>query len=306
MKKQTKASLMLLLASVIWGATFAVQREGMRFTGPFTFTAVRTLVCAAFLVPCFLLFDCAGGAARPPKNPKTLWTGGTLCGVALFLACNLQQIGLVYSTAGKGGFITSLYIVLVPLMGFALGKRPRPLIWLSVLLAVAGMYLLSVTESLTIGRGDLATLACAFFFAFQILLVDRFAPRVDCIRMTCIEFLVCGLLSLIPMLLLEEPKLNGILSAWFHILFSGILSGGVAYSLQTLAQKELEPARASLLMCLESVFAALTGWLFLRETLSLREFSGCALVFAAVLLSVLTAREKHKASACGTIRDGVA
>ena len=229
------------------------------------------------------------------NDKKAMWIGGVLCGAALFLACNLQQIGLVYSTAGKGGFITSLYIVLVPLFGFALGRPPRPLIWLSVLLAVAGLYLLSVTESFTIGKGDVATLFCAFFFAMQILVVDRFASRADCIRMTCIEFLVCGVLSLIPMFLLEEPRLSDILSAWFYILYAGVLSGGVAYSLQMLAQKELEPVRASLLMCLESVFAALTGWLFLSETFSMREFSGCALVFAAVLLSVLTAAKKREA-----------
>lgn len=279
---------MLLAAAMIWGSTFVAQSLGMRHIGPFTFQAVRSLLGALALWPVILLVGRyktlkEGGTARGDR--RALLTGGTLCGLVLFAAVNLQQFGLRETTAGKAGFLTALYILIVPLYGLLFGHRVRSVMWLSVVIAGAGLYLLSVTETFIILRGDVLLILCAFAFAAQILLVDHYAVKVSGMKLCAVQFLVCGLLSLAAMFVFEKPAMKSILAAAGPLLYAGVLSSGVAYTLQILAQRTTPPAVASLLMSLEAVFAVFTGMLVLGEMPSLREVIGSAMMFAAILIS---------------------
>lgn len=296
MKKQIKGTIYLLVATIIWGSTFIAQSVGMDLIEPFTFQAVRCGLAVPFLAVLIFFFD-KRKPGKPSylsrwKNPK-LWTSGIVCGIALYAASGLQQVGLVYTSAGKAGFITAMYIVLVPILGLILGKRPSPAAWLGVGLATVGLYLLSCVGVEAINFGDLCLIGCAFFFAIQIILIDRLAGDLDGLRLNCIQSLVCALLSAVTMLLLENPRWDLILDCWLPLCYAGILSMGVAYSLQILGQQNLDPTPASLIMSLESVFAALCGWLLLKETMSGAELTGCVLVFAAVILSQLPAKKQH-------------
>lgn len=295
MKKQIQGSICLLICTLIWGSTFIAQSVGMDLIEPFTFQAVRNGLAVLFLMVVIFLFD-KGKSHKVSytqewKDPK-LWKAGLICGCALFLAAGLQQIGLVYTTAGKAGFITAMYIVLVPILGLALGKRPSGACWISVVVATVGLYLLSCMGVTQINIGDLCLLACAFFFSVQITLIDRFAGEVDNLRLNCLQCLVCSALSAVCMFLFETPDWNLILRCWFPLCYAGILSMGVAYSLQIIGQKNLDPTPASLIMSLESVFAALCGWLLLNETMTGWEFIGCVLVFAAVIISQLPSKKE--------------
>ncbi len=226
--------------------------------------------------------------SSPPKDKASrhiLLIGGLCCGIALAVSSGFQQIGVANTTVGKAGFITALYIVIVPLLGIFLGKKVGALVWGGVGLAVIGMYLLCITEGFSISLGDLLVLICAVGFAVHILVIDHFSPKVDGVRMSCIQFFVCAVLSSIPMFIFETPSFSAILSAAMPILYTGVMSSGVAYTLQIVAQKDTDPTLASLLLSLESVFAVLAGWILLREGLSHRELLGCALVFAAVILA---------------------
>ncbi len=229
----------------------------------------------------------ATGKDADVQRRKILLTGGVCCGVILTVSTSLQQIGLVYTTAGKAGFITALYILIVPLLGLFLGKKVGGKTWIGVALAVAGMYLLCIKEGFSISYGDFMVLLCAFVFSLHILTVDYFSPKVDGVRLSCIQFFVCGCLCAVPMMLFERPEIHQILQAWLPLAYAGVLSSGVAYTLQIITQKHLNPTVASLLMSLESVFAALTGWLILKERLSPKELLGCVLVFAAIILAQL-------------------
>lgn len=292
MKKQIQGSICLLIATVIWGSTFIAQSVGMDLIEPFTFQAVRNALAVPFLMIVIFLFDREKkNYIRQWKDPR-LWKAGFVCGSALFLAAGLQQIGLVYTSAGKAGFITAMYIVLVPILGLFLKRRPSPAAWISVAVATVGLYLLSCVGVTEVNIGDLCLLLCALFFAVQITLIDHFASLVDNLRLNCIQCLVCSALSAVCMFLFETPDMGAILDCWFPLCYAGILSMGVAYSLQIIGQKNLEPTPASLIMSLESVFAALCGWLLLNETMTGPEFAGCVLVFAAVILSQLPARKK--------------
>ena len=221
-----------------------------------------------------------------------LLAGGICCGLALFVASNLQQIGIQYTTVGKAGFITALYIVLVPVFGIFLKKRAGIRVWVSVALAVAGLYLLCITDRLALGKGDILVLLCAVVFAVHILVVDHFSAKTDGVRMSCIQFLVCGLLSGVCMLLTEHPEMRLILQAWQPILYAGVFSCGVGYTLQIIGQKGTDPTVASLILSLESVVSVLAGWLLLGQRLSVRELGGCALMFAAILLAQLPERRQ--------------
>ena len=295
MKNQVKGSLCLLLGTIIWGSAFIAQSVGMDHIGPFTFQTLRCALAVAFLMVTATGLDLKtyglSGALARWKNPA-LWKAGLICGGALFVAASLQQVGLVYTDAGKAGFITAMYIVLVPVIGLALHRKPPKTIVISVLLAVAGLYLLSCVGASGINRGDLLLMGCALAFAVQITFIDRFASCVDGLRLNCIQALVVTVLSLPGMLLTETVEIGSILACWPSIAFAGILSMGVAYTLQIVGQKHLEPAAASLIMSLESVFAALGGWLVLKETMTGWELTGCALVFAAVILSQLTPKKR--------------
>lgn len=294
MKKQIRGSLSLLLATVIWGFAFIAQSVGMDLIGPFTFQAVRCFLAVLFLIPCAFVLDAGKCGFRESlekwKNP-TLWKVGAICGCALFVAASLQQIGLVYTDAGKAGFITAMYIVLVPVLGLFLKRKPPKTAAVSVALAVVGLYLLSCMGVSQINKGDLCLMGCALAFAVQINCIDRLAGDLDGLRLNCVQSLVVALLSVPFLAMTETVNVQNILSCWLPLCFAGILSMGVAYTLQIVGQKELEPTTAALIMSLESVFAALGGWLVLNETMTAWELAGCGLVFAAVIISQLPSKK---------------
>lgn len=297
MKKETstlKNSLLLLLTATIWGVAFVAQSVSMDYIGGFTFNAIRNIIGAITLVPVILIFSKQDPAAD--QNPadrqkarKTLITGGICCGILLCLSSNFQQFGIKYTTVGKAGFITACYIIIVPIIGIFLKKKCSPFIWIAVLLSLGGLYLLCIIpgEGFSIGKGDTLVLICAVVFSFHILTVDHFSPLVDGVKMSCIQFLVCGILSGIPALIFENPNITNILQAWMPILYAGILSCGVAYTLQIVGQKGMNPTVASLIMSLESCISVIAGWLILGQNLSSREIFGCVLMFGAIVLAQL-------------------
>lgn len=286
MSKQLRGSLLPLLATVIWGSAFIAQSVGMELIGPFTFQAVRCGLAVLFLFPLSFLMERGKGSMQQWKNPK-LWKAGLICGCALFVAASLQQVGLVYTDAGKAGFITAMYIVLVPILGIFRKQKPSPAVILSVILAVIGLYLLSCLNSEGINKGDLMVMGCALAFAVQITCIDVLAGDLDGVRLNCVQALVVAVLSVPFMAATETVEISNLLACWLPLGFAGILSMGVAYTLQIQGQKSLEPTTASLIMSLESVFAVLGGWLILKETMTLPEILGCCLVFSAVILSQL-------------------
>lgn len=295
MKKQLEGTLALLFGTLIWGMAFVAQSVGMELIGPFTFQAIRCGLGAAFLFLVAPVFDWKDGLRQSIKkwmSPK-LWIGGGVCGLALFVATSLQQIGLIYTAPGKAGFLTAMYIVLVPLLGVFVHRKPEINAVFSVLLALAGLYLLSFMDIGQINIGDLFLIGCALAFAVQILLIDRFAPDLDGLRLNCIQALVVSLLS-VPGIFLNQETVDwvNIRSCWLPLGFAGILSMGVGYSMQIIGQKRMSPTAASLLMSLESVFAALGGWLLLHDTMTTLELTGCALVFAGVIMSQLPVKRK--------------
>lgn len=293
MKKKLFSSAALLLGTVIWGAAFIAQAQGMELLGPFTFQAARCAVAMLALLPGIALFD---GTHRKEGLQKwanpVLWKAGLPCGIALFTASSLQQVALLYTNAGKAGFITAMYIVIVPLIGLFFGEKSSFRLFFAVSLAVVGLYMLSCAGVQEINKGDLLLMLCAVAFAVQIRLVDRFSAQVDPLRLNAVQAMVCGVLSAIAMLLFETPKMAHILQSWQSICFAGILSMGLAYSLQIIGQRELNATVASMIMSLESVFAALFGWLILNQSLSGIELVGCLLVFVGVIISQLPAKRK--------------
>ncbi|MCI8326545.1 MAG: DMT family transporter [Lachnospiraceae bacterium] len=294
-KLKWKNMVLLLLAAFIWGVAFVAQSVGMDYIGPFTFNGVRCLIGSAFLLPCIFVFDRTKNMEEKEKikvNQKTLWLAGIFCGIILFVATNAQQIGLQYTTAGKAGFITALYIVFVPIIGIFLKKKCHWNVWISVLIAVVGFYLLSIKDGFSLSKGDFFVFICALVFPFHIWCVNHFAPFLDGVRLSCIQFCVCGILSVICMFFLEKPELGAILSAWAPILYAGILSCGVGYTLQIIGQKNFNPTIASLLMSFESVFSVLAGWVLLGQALSKREMAGCVLIFAGVVLAQIPAKKE--------------
>ena len=294
MKKQHIGNLYLFVAVLIWGSTFVAQSVGMDSVGPFTFLAVRSILAVAFLLPVIALFE-----AKDIRNyirkwcNKQLWLAGILCGFSLFVAASLQQISLVDTDAGKAGFLTSLYVVLVPVIGLFLGKKPTANIVISILLAVAGSYLLSCIGVTAIGASDLMLLGSALSFAVQITLVERLGNSTDGLRLNVIQCLTTGVLAGIMMFVTEDVKIGAIFNCWLPLLYAGILSSGVAYSMQVLGQQRVESNAASIIMSLESVVAALCGWLILHERMTILELCGCGLVFAAVILSQITPKKTH-------------
>ena len=283
-KEQIKGSAMLLFATLIWGSAFVAQSVGMDHLGPMSFQAVRSLLAVAAMA--VLVFCADRDKARyfvQWKN-KNLWKTGLLCGLALFAAQSLQQMGLQYTEPGKAGFITAMYIVLVPVFGLFLGRRCGWQIWFSVALAVAGLYLLSCVGVARINLGDVMILVSAGAFAVQILLIDYLAQELDGLRLNGIQFFVVMVLSALTAAFTETASWQGVIDCAVPLLYTGILSSGVAFSLQILGQQHLPPEPASLIMSLESVFAVLAGWVILGQTLRPIEALGCCLVFAGVIL----------------------
>ena len=295
MNQKLKGIFSLLSATVIWGSAFIAQSVGMDYIEPFTFQAVRCFLAVLFLIPVIFLFDRDKRAYFINWADPKLWKAGLFCGIALFAAGGLQQVGLVYTSAGKAGFITAMYIVLVPILGIFLKQKPSPAAWVSVALAVTGLYLLSCVGVTEINIGDICLVGCALFFAVQITLIDRMAGTLDGMRLNCIQSLVCSLLSAVTMAFFENPQTGNIVNCWLPLGYAGIFSMGIAYSLQIIGQKHVEPTPASLIMSLESVFAVLFGWLLLRETMAPHEIIGCGLVFSGVILSQIPFPKKKKA-----------
>ena len=283
--------LLLLLTATIWGSAFVAQSVGMEYVGPFTFTFSRSIIGGIVLLPCILFL----GKWKKGFATKVEWSGGICCGIALCVASNFQQVGMQYTTVGKAGFITALYVVLVPIFGIFLKKRVSLLIWGCVAVSVAGLYLLCIPEgAFVLAFGDLLVLICAVLFSVHILVIDHFSPKGDGVVISCIQFFTCGILSGIPMLFFENPSIGNMLDAKWVILYAGVLSSGVAYTLQVVAQKNVNPTVASLIMCLESVVAVLAGWIILGQGMSSREIWGCALMFAAIVVAQLPVPEKMK------------
>ena len=282
-----RQSALLLLAATIWGVAFVAQSVGMEYVGPFTFLASRSVIGALVLMPYILLREKKKGKKRPEDagDVKLLVKGGVCCGCLLFVASILQQVGIVYTTVGKSGFITAMYIVIVPILSIFLKKKAGAKVWVGVVLAVVGLYFLCMTAgNISLQKGDVLTFLWAVTFSFHILTVDYFAPQLDGVKLSCIQFATCGVLSTIGMFLFETPTVDAVLAAWLPILYAGALSSGVAYTLQIVGQKDMDPTVASLILSLESVVSVLAGWVILGQALSARELAGCGLVFAAVIL----------------------
>lgn len=292
--EKLKGNLLLLLTALIWGSAFVAQSVGMDYIGPFTFNAARNLIAVFVLIPVVLVFGGrqAEGAGRGlwsrlRPDPVT-WRGGLCCGLVLGIASNLQQVGISMTTAGKAGFITALYIILVPVLGRFLGRTIPRIILICVPMAVVGFYLLCVNGDFSISFGDFLVFCCAVFFAVHILVIDHFLMcRADGVRLAWIQFGMTFLVSAVLVLCFEKVTLAPLWAARWPLLYTAVLSSGVAYTCQIIGQKYTDPATATLIMSLESVFAALSGWLFLGELMSLREVAGCILVFIAVLLAQL-------------------
>lgn len=282
---QLRGSLLLLLTSMIWGAAFVAQSAGMDYIGPFTFNGIRMLLGAAVLLP-FLLKRRTGTPASGAQR-KVLLRGGILCGIALFVGSTLQQIGIVDTSAGKAGFITAMYVVLVPVMGVFVGHKQPWMVWLGVALSAVGMYFLCVHESLSLNQGDAMVLAGAVGFSVHILLIDHYSAHVDGVKLSCLQFFVAGVLGLVCMFLFETPQISQIFAAWLPLVYAGVFSCGVAYTLQILGQRDTDPTLASMILCLEAVFSVIFSWFLLGERLSAREIFGCVLIFAAILLAQL-------------------
>ena len=289
MKQQIKSSLILLLTATIWGVAFVAQSVGMEYIGPFTFNAIRCVLGGMVLIPVILVLKKkkeTGAENQEKEDKKTLWMGGIACGVILCIASNLQQFGIMEASVGKSGFFTALYIVMIPVIGIFIGKRPEIKLWFCVALAVVGMYLLCMKDgSFTIERADIMLLLCALAFSFHILVVDYFSPKVGGVKMSCIQFFVCGVLSAVGMLFTETPDISNIQAAWLPLLYAGLLSCGVGYTLQIVGQKGINPVIASLIMSLESVISALAGWVILGQVLSPKEILGCVLMFVAIIIT---------------------
>lgn len=303
-KQQIRNSLILFLTAFIWGVAFVAQSKGMDYVEPFTFNGVRSVIGGLFLIPCIFVLNKLNPErqteyrAMSPENQKAgrkkLMTGGILCGIVFFVASNLQQFGIVYTTVGKAGFITAMYIVIVPILGLFFRRKCSPAVWLGVLLAVGGLYFLCITDGFAIGQGELLVFLCAVGFSIHIMVIDHYTQLVDGVKMSCIQFLVNGFLSGICMFVFESPDIGSLLAAWQPILYAGILSCGVAYTLQIVGQKGMNPTVASLILSLESVISVLAGLVLLKQEMSGREILGCALMFAAIILAQLPGRKKKE------------
>jgi len=288
--KMLRNNIFLVLAALIWGISFVAQSVGVEYVGPFTFMFSRSVLGGVFLLIVIFIMDRMSGNKKK-EDRKQLFLGGVCCGIALFVAGILQQLGLMYTTVGKGGFITALYIIIVPFLGIFMGRMIQRKIWISVGLAAVGMYLLCVNENFTIGLGDILVFFCAIGFAVHIIVIDHFTAKADGVKMSCIQFFTCAALHFVGMIMFEEPSIHAIGTAWLPIFYAGVFSYGIAHTLQIVAQDGTDPTVASLLLSLESVFAVLAGWLLLGETLTLKEFIGCALVFVAIILAQLPGKK---------------
>lgn len=308
MKKQMISAAELLLTAFIWGVAFVAQSVGMDYIGPFTFNCVRSVIGGLVLIPLILVLKKVNKEKETIKTSasekeafreekrlyrKNTVLGGICCGFFLAVASSFQQFGIMHTTVGKAGFITALYIVIVPILGIFLKKKVQPVVWISSMIAIVGFYMLSISGQVSINKGDILVLICAVLFSVHILVIDYFSPKGDSVAISCIQFLTSGVLCGIGMFIFEHPQMSQILAAYAPILYAGVMSCGVAYTLQIVGQKNMDPSVASLILSLESVFSALAGWLILKQKLSPKELVGCALVFTAVLLAQVPQKNKE-------------
>lgn len=294
-------SILLIITALIWGIAFVAQSEGGSLIGPYSFNCIRQLMGSAVLVPVIMIF----GRSKKEENKRELITGGVICGIIMFVATNLQQIGLhLGATAGKAGFLTACYILIVPVLGIFFRRKCGINVWIGVVLTLGGLYLLCINGAFRLQLCDALLMLCALCFAFHIMAVDRYSPLVSGVKLSCIQFLVSGILSAIPMYFVDMGhSVSGIkqwaaamtvLEAWIPLLYAGIMSCGVAYTLQIIGQAGINPTLASLLMSLESVFSALAGWIILGENMSGREIAGCILIFSAIVLAQIPLKKSIK------------
>ena len=302
MSKKLRGNLLLLLTALIWGSAFVAQSAGMEYVQPFTYNGIRTILGGLALLPVVVLTRRLRPAAQRPDAAaqkaidRASVKAGLICGVFLAIASSFQQYGVSMTTAGKAGFITALYIVIVPLLGVFIKKKIPSVVWGCVAIAVAGFYLLCVKEGFSVSTGDLLVLCCAFFFSLHIMAIDHFtAGPVDGLLMSCVQFLTSGGITLVLMLLFDKPVWANIWAARWTILYAGVLSSGAGYTLQIVAQKDTQPTVASLLMSLESVFSLIFGWILLKEAMSGVELLGCVLMFAAIIWVQLPEKQKKTA-----------
>ncbi len=293
-KKSLRSSALLLLTAFIWGVAFVAQSVGMDYIGPFSFNGARFLMGSIVLLPLvFVRRRKDKDKGLPRAGLKVTLTGGICCGLALCSAALFQQIGIMYTTVGKAGFITTLYIIIVPIMSIFLGKKAGGKIWIGAVLAAAGMYLLCMSERLVLGKGDTYVFICAILFSVHILVIDHFSPKADGVELSCIQFLTAGVISSILAFIFEEPALQSFIDGIIPVAYAGIMSCGVAYTLQVVGQKNMDPTVASLILSMESVFSVLSGWIILGQALSAKEMFGCVMVFGAVVLVQLPDRKKE-------------
>lgn len=298
-----KNLFLLFLTAFIWGTAFVAQSVGMDHIGPFTFNAVRSLVGGLALIPVILVFNRRKSPARRQTeraNRKVLLLGGVCCGLALGVASCLQQVGMQYTTVGKAGFLTALYIVIVPILGLFFRRKAGAKLWVSVAIAIVGLYLLCMSGSLRLQLGDFLVLLCALAFSVHIMVIDHFTTQVDGVQMSCIQFFVAAAFSAVCMLFTEGvPDPGAVAISWVPILYAGVLSSGVGYTLQIVGQKGVNPTAASLVLSLESVISVLAGWVILGQSMSPREILGCVLMFCAILLAQIPDRKKRPAERRG-------
>ena len=297
-KNELLGIIMLLLAAIIWGTTFVAQSEAMDEMGPFTYSTARCILGSVVLLPVIFVSDMAKKKIGIYKKPtaadkKKLLTAGVICGCVMFIAAAFQQVGMAMGTgSGKAGFITAMYMLLVPIIGLFMKKKVRPIIWPCLIVATVGLYLLCITGDFSFQTSDIVVFACAIAFAAHIIVIEVFSPYVDGIRLSCIQLVINAILSAVFMLIFEEPTWAQLQSGWFAIAYAGILSSGVAYTLQILAQQRTNPTVASMLMSLESVFAVLGGAVVLGEIPTSRETIGCIMMFAAIIVAQLPTKAK--------------
>lgn len=294
MKRSLKGPVFLFLCSIFWGMAFSAQSNAMNYVEPYTFVFLRsTITCLVLCAGFPLLNRLSGEAGIQNASTKRHFSIGILCGTILVIATILQQIGLVTTTTAKSGFITALYIVIVPLLGIFLGKRPTLMVWLGVLVSLLGLYFLCMKKgnALNVNIGDFLTLGSAFVYSFHITVIDRFGSNLNSVKLSTIQFGTAAVISCAITFLFETPSIDGILACWGSIFYVAVFSGALGYTFQIIGQKHSDPTLASLIMCLESVFAALGGWMLLGETLSGRELLGCALMLTASVIALLPVRD---------------
>jgi drug/metabolite transporter (DMT)-like permease len=294
----SRGGLLLLVTALVWGVAFVVQKWGTQHVGPFTFIATRSLIAAVVLMPSFFIKmpKLDNPSDKGKKLTKTLVTAGVICGCLFFASTFFQQLGLRQTSVGKAGFITALYMVIVPIIRFFMKKKTSALVWVSVSVALIGLYLMCINEDFTISYGDILIFMCALALSVHFIVVGHFSPKVNSLGLTCLQFTVVSIISLVFMFVIEKPSIESIVNILWAAAYLGVLSGALGCSMQIMAQRYTDPTIAALILSMESVFSMLAGWVILGEILKTKEIIGCLLVFAAIIMSQLPSKKALKAN----------